>query len=201
MKCEIIRDLMPLVIDECCSEDSAALVREHIAGCGSCRAEFELMRRETPGMTVPARHATKLGRIDEWRASIMQSLALFVSFALITLATGFEAASPEGDGNGAWLFALIIPATAFLLSLANLYFIRVYRSRRAFRIGSLLITAAISAAAFIWGMLHYGVMGSAKTSGDPVIIRSIVIGLALTALACAASFLLANFYAKNLGKE
>ena len=30
MKCEVIRDLMPLYLDECCSEGSRELVEEHL---------------------------------------------------------------------------------------------------------------------------------------------------------------------------
>ena len=33
MKCEIIRDLIPLYLDKVCSEDSRKLVEEHLAEC------------------------------------------------------------------------------------------------------------------------------------------------------------------------
>ena len=37
MKCEIIRDLIPLYLDKVCSEDSRKLVEEHLAECSECR--------------------------------------------------------------------------------------------------------------------------------------------------------------------
>ena len=37
MKCEVIRDLMPLYLDECCSESSRELVEEHLKECDCCR--------------------------------------------------------------------------------------------------------------------------------------------------------------------
>lgn len=40
-QCEIVRDLLPLYIDDACSSASAQLVEEHIAECGEC-AELQL---------------------------------------------------------------------------------------------------------------------------------------------------------------
>ncbi|MBO4879687.1 MAG: zf-HC2 domain-containing protein [Clostridia bacterium] len=202
MNCEIIKDIMPLVIDDCCSEESKKLVREHIAGCEECRKIYEEMASAVPELTEPAPKKRKLEKLNAFRASVMQSLALFLSFAVITVGVGLEAASPEGARNGFWLFALIIPATAFLLSLANLYFIRAYPSRRRFRAASLLLTVFFAAAAFVWGVIHYGVIGSLKAGSlSPHIAWGMGIGLALVLLACAASFLLADHYARSLGKE
>ena len=193
---------MPLVIDDCCSEESKKLVREHIAGCEECRKIYEEMASAVPELTEPAPKKRKLEKLNAFRASVMQSLALFLSFAVITVGVGLEAASPEGARNGFWLFALIIPATAFLLSLANLYFIRAYPSRRRFRAASLLLTVFFAAAAFVWGVIHYGVIGSLKAGSlSPHIAWGMGIGLALVLLACAASFLLADHYARSLGKE
>ncbi|MFK0522314.1 zf-HC2 domain-containing protein [Paenibacillus illinoisensis] len=36
-KCEIIKDLLPLYVDEVCSEASRQFIEEHLAACDSCR--------------------------------------------------------------------------------------------------------------------------------------------------------------------
>ena len=41
MKCEIIKDLIPLYCDGLCSEETKAAVEEHIAGCGDCKKLLE----------------------------------------------------------------------------------------------------------------------------------------------------------------
>lgn len=46
MKCEIIRDLMPLYLDDCCSEGSRKLVEEHIEKCASCKKLLSDMSQE-----------------------------------------------------------------------------------------------------------------------------------------------------------
>ena len=38
MKCEVVRDLIPLVIDDVASEESRNLVGEHLETCEACRA-------------------------------------------------------------------------------------------------------------------------------------------------------------------
>lgn len=202
MDCEIIEDLMPLVLDECCSEKTAEAVREHIESCAECRRAFERMSAKGEGFTAPSPAPKTPGKVREWKASLMQSLALFASFALIIIGVSFEAASPEGTANGAWLFGLIIPATAFMLSLANLYFVRHYRSRRAFRIASCALTAAFAAAAFIWGVFHYGVPSAVKAGTlSHALVWGLAAGFVLTAVFCAVSFMLSGVYAKAIGKE
>lgn len=46
--CNIIRDLMPLVIDGVASEESRKLVNEHIVGCETCSQQYSAMRAEMP---------------------------------------------------------------------------------------------------------------------------------------------------------
>lgn len=44
--CEIIRDLLPLYVDEICSADSKALVEEHLSECQDCRVQCDEMRKK-----------------------------------------------------------------------------------------------------------------------------------------------------------
>ena len=37
ISCRIIEDILPLYADEVCSEESRALVNEHVAQCEKCR--------------------------------------------------------------------------------------------------------------------------------------------------------------------
>lgn len=40
-KCEIIRDLFPIYIDDCCSESSKIFVEEHLRECEECKRIYE----------------------------------------------------------------------------------------------------------------------------------------------------------------
>ena len=46
VECATIRDLLPLYVDDCLSEESNALISGHLAACESCRNEFHNMQSE-----------------------------------------------------------------------------------------------------------------------------------------------------------
>lgn len=46
--CEIVRDLLPLYIDDVCMEGSRELVEEHLKNCEACRQEYQLMKFPAP---------------------------------------------------------------------------------------------------------------------------------------------------------
>ena len=52
MKCEIIRDLIPLYLDKVCSEDSRKLVEEHLAECSECRKYMKELETELEAENV-----------------------------------------------------------------------------------------------------------------------------------------------------
>ena len=82
MNCNVIRDLIPLYIDDCCSEDTAKLVDKHLKECEGCLRVYNEMRCDTAVRAEPSPAPKAASRVNEWRASIMQSLGLFFSFAL-----------------------------------------------------------------------------------------------------------------------
>lgn len=43
-ECNIIRDILPLYIDEMVSEDTVSFVEEHLEKCAACRTELENMK-------------------------------------------------------------------------------------------------------------------------------------------------------------
>ena len=45
ISCEIIRDLLPLYVDEAVSEETKAFVEEHLFTCEDCRKEAEMMKK------------------------------------------------------------------------------------------------------------------------------------------------------------
>lgn len=45
--CEVIRDLLPLYVDQMLSSDSLKLVEEHLEVCESCRKFLEELQKES----------------------------------------------------------------------------------------------------------------------------------------------------------
>ncbi len=200
MEHEIVLDLLPLYADGCCSQASRQAVEAHLFQCESCRKALQAM-----GTPLPTQNAApeKPGRIRDWNASILQSVLLFLSFGLITLGVALEAASGYLDfHNSFWAFWLVIPATGFLLSLANWYFVRLYPSRRCFMLASCGLTLLLTLAAYTWCLFHYNdgawvglevFFGWMVGPGIP--------GTLLSVLLCGLSAGASLVYARLLGKE
>lgn len=208
MDCNVIKDLIPLYIDACCSEESAGAVGEHIEHCESCRKFYESMTLSVD-MPKATSAPTKLSRLNLWKASVLQSVLFFVSFAIITLGVALEAKTPYGNQNGYWAFVLVIPATGFLLSLANWYFVRFYKNRETFSRASMLITVVITVLAYVWAGFHYELDFSGLLQSG---LRGIIVllgvvfsvyggAIVLTAISFILSKALSYRYADMIGKE
>ena len=209
MNCNIVKDLIPLYIDGCCSEESEKVIEEHIHDCNECKKLFEDMK-STSDIVAVSKAPKTFSKLNDWKASILQSVLLFLSFALITVGVALEAKTPSGLLNSFWAFNLVIPATGFMLSLANWYFVRVYKSRKCFSNYSLIATLGVTLCAYIWSGFHYeinlldlfaGNTFAESLEGLHALLLLNGIGILLTAVFCALSKLLSNQYAKMLGKE
>ena len=209
MDCNIIRDLIPLYIDGCCSAESANLVKEHIENCNTCKMLYEDMNMPTTVATAP-QAPIKLNKLNDWKASVLQSVLLFLSFGLITIGVALEARTGSGLMNGFWALNLVIPATGFMLSLANWYFVRVYKNRKSFSSFSLIATLGITLCAYIWSGFHYELnllelFSECNFVELLDVMQGILflngLGIVLTIVFCVLSKTLSNQYAKMLGKE
>ena len=207
MDCNIIRDLIPLYIDDCCSEKSKEAVKAHLESCEKCRDLLNAMSEETDIINADIPQLA-LSKIKERQASVLQAVTMFVFFGLITFGVAKEAATPSGFGNGFWAFSIVVPATGFMLSLANWFFVRFYKNRREFSDFS-------SITAFIWSLFHYGIgfvglfkllQGAANTGLiDSWRVTGGLFGmgwcLALSIFFSILSKILSNLFAKKLGKD
>ena len=193
MDCNVIKDLLPLYIDGCCSRESCLLIEEHLKTCPECEKARQSMGK--PVQTQPvAQPKSSFHRISDWKASFLQSMMLFVSFAVITLGVILEGRTPNGPSNGLWAVALIVPATGYLLSMAHWFFVRVYKSRKAFSIGSCLVTLGITALGYGWAFVHYA-------GGIDLTAALLWVGIALSLVFCLLSKVLSDRYALLLGRE
>ncbi len=86
--CNIIKDLLPLYVEDLVSQDSKALVDDHLCGCDSCRKELEALK-QAPKVPVEV-ETTSLKRVED---AIRKRKILTAATAMLTLAavlvTGF----------------------------------------------------------------------------------------------------------------
>lgn len=207
MDCNIIKDLIPLYIDGCCSAESSETVKKHIDSCDKCRAVFESMNTNLTSKCIIT-ETPKPDRINNWKASVLQSVLFLLSFLLITVGVSVEASTGSIDfGNGMAAFNAVVPATGFMLSLTNWYFVKLYRNRKIFSWCSCGLSVIISLCASLWCAVHYefdfiGFFENLTfTDFAEHTLFFYGIGIALTVIFAAASKILSNLYAKMLGKE
>lgn len=194
MNCDIIKDLIPLYIDGVCSLESRYTVETHLTKCESCKALYEAMK--TPIETEQAvKSVKKTHKIHLWKASILQSILFFASFLAITIGVYFEAQSGVNDNNGDFAAALVVPATGFLISLVNWYFVRLYKSRLSFSLFNALFTLGGISLCGAWAMWHY--------TGFPqfAIVGAFFTNVFVTVGLTVGSYLLSQLFARLLGKE
>ena len=106
LKCEVIRDLLPLYHDGVCSEESKKLVEEHLSSCENCREELFGMDVEVPKLSVDSETETLRAVENAWgkakkrsyRKGLKVGLAILLCAALCVglFFTFFFAWSMEG---------------------------------------------------------------------------------------------------------
>ena len=85
---DIIRDLMPLCIDGIASEKSCEAVKDHLAECSECKAEWEQMKINTqPCENIPlpedtARYTETAKRVKKHRRGVLLKAVCAVILAL-----------------------------------------------------------------------------------------------------------------------
>ena len=91
-KCNLIRDILPLYVEDMVSTDTREFVREHLGHCESCHAEFEHMRK--PAGFIPDADIVPLKRIKKelfikrlqtiFFTAILACSILAVAFGILT---------------------------------------------------------------------------------------------------------------------
>ncbi len=87
-QCELIRDLLPLYVDDACSETSAELVKEHLQDCAACRELYEKMRSFTDEHILQAEKEGVILRHEKKEAAKVVKylfMALEILFLLLLL--------------------------------------------------------------------------------------------------------------------
>lgn len=85
INCNIIRDILPLYVDEVVSEDTKELVSEHLEGCPGCRQELEQLRKP---VAIPVERETgPLKRFKKkWKQARFRTALISIFCTVVILA-------------------------------------------------------------------------------------------------------------------
>lgn len=122
ISCKVIEDLLPLYVDECCSEDTKQLLEKHLLQCETCKERLEKLRQpmflsQEPGLSEKtyAKHAKRAFRKVQRRLIVP---ILFILILLIPL-TWLGVNEVKGDGISYSNLAYVLRGNALLQALKN----------------------------------------------------------------------------------
>ncbi len=159
MKCEIVRDLLPLYIDKVCSNETEEAVKTHLETCKACRTIHEDMARDMASRAetkaVPNEKVIYMG-IRQKIGNMLLCAILFV--AMVGLAFGvFAEIGEHGWPQGMFAIGFFVPCAAFLLSMVNIILLGEYSSRLRFCWASGLLTAILCILGDLLILVYYSV--------------------------------------------
>lgn len=80
ISCNIIKDLLPLYCDNMCSDDSRAVVEEHLKECEACGGELEKMR-DNSDTAILRQEGNRI--IGKYRKNVVKKILFFLSCVLL----------------------------------------------------------------------------------------------------------------------
>lgn len=87
-ECNIIRDILPLYVDNMVTPDTAVFVEEHLKGCDACRKEYEQTPKNEPSQEITnAAPLLKLSR--KLKIKRIQTIALTAVFMIALFVCAF----------------------------------------------------------------------------------------------------------------
>ena len=105
--CDLVQDLLPLYLDDACSESSKKVVEEHLAECAACREVVQKLKDHTVEDVIAAEsesvlaHHAKRERTAAFKAGVIIA-GLLILPVLITLIVGMA----NGGGLGVFFVTL-----------------------------------------------------------------------------------------------
>ena len=105
--CDLVQDLLPLYLDDACSESSKKVVKEHLAECAACREVVQKLKDHTVEDVIAAEsesvlaHHAKRERTAAFKAGVIIA-GLLILPVLITLIVGMA----NGGGLGVFFVTL-----------------------------------------------------------------------------------------------
>lgn len=90
MDCPVVRDLLPLYMNNSCSEESVNLIEEHLKNCPDCRAVLEDMKETHAAVSASSELSAKSRRMNDWKLALLPSCLFIGCFFIIVVGVTFE---------------------------------------------------------------------------------------------------------------
>ncbi|MDE7114651.1 MAG: zf-HC2 domain-containing protein, partial [Acetatifactor sp.] len=116
--CNIVRDLLPLYLEELCSEDSRSYVEAHLAQCEACRDSCALLKRTD--LTADAAEAREINAFKKLKTffTVQMSISYLLFLAVLSIGV-FTLLLTVSVNNFYWgSYALLLPLVVLARAFA-----------------------------------------------------------------------------------
>ena len=135
MKCDIIRDLLPLYCDGLCSEASKQEIEAHVAQCQECRACLTEMKEEAPVPSLSQESETEARVLQGVkkkfsrgrRRAVVFAVAIMLIFSIV-LAGAADVPQPVAYTDGLVTAELAVDDYRSVIEAVSIYRQRLYRA-------------------------------------------------------------------------
>ncbi|MBR5792305.1 MAG: zf-HC2 domain-containing protein [Ruminiclostridium sp.] len=108
LTCPIVRDLLPLYIDQVVSPETAQAVEDHLEGCPDCRGEYESLKADLP---VLAEEMDTSRQFGDMMKKVKKKETLRILLAVVLLAAAMSGyfwwlQSPVIDNTGVTVYGI-----------------------------------------------------------------------------------------------
>ena len=140
-ECSVVRDLLPLYIEDMVSAETAQYINEHLKNCNECQAELANLRKGAELSTVEAKSVTRSEDAKPFKKMMKRMNRQFYSIAyaalifLIFLGFGWTA------GNNLMYNSLIMP-------IVGIFGYYVFKWKAVYKVPVLLLLIDLAIFAF-----------------------------------------------------
>lgn len=85
ISCDMAGDLLPLYVEDICSEDSRIALEEHLAACPTCREKCGRMQSPEPVAQIPREQTDLAAFAKKVRRQRVRSVILFVGLLVLSV--------------------------------------------------------------------------------------------------------------------
>ena len=117
--CEIVRDLLPLYVDDVCSGSSREYVKEHLSSCGECRELEAKIRQTNIDTAINAEKESVLTRHSRYERSTAWKVGMGIAYVLSVpvIILAIVIAAGGGDSDILLGFPILISSMMLVASL------------------------------------------------------------------------------------
>lgn len=140
-ECSVVRDLLPLYVEDMVSPETAQFVSDHLKECSECRSELESLKEGEPLSTVENRPADDTGNAKPFKKMMKRMNRQFYSIAYAALIFLIFLGFGWTGGDNLMYNSLIMP-------IVGIFGYYVFKWRAVYKVPVLLLIIDLAVFAF-----------------------------------------------------